>query len=251
MHARTHGTHDTHARMRARTHARTAQIWNGRPTQGSARPFGCNARIAAFEPIAHNVQNFRQKLAQQSHGKDDVSIRMIALGSRPGNSEIFVETKARNDSKILIGSLGVSGGHERSLGAVPVATLDGWRKDEGLEMQHIHVLKIDCEGKDAEVLQGAFAALQAGRVDYIFWEYSQFWIVVGSEEPPSNLRTTVEFLDSLGYDSYMLGGRNALQLNRLCWNAEYETWTQSDILSISRALPLNQHFLRKYNNDYW
>ena len=57
-------------------------------------------------------------------------------------------------------------------------------------------------------------------------------------------KSVQDLLDSFGYDSYILGERNALKLNGDCWYPPFETWLQSDVFSILRSAPFNAHFLR-------
>ena len=42
-----------------------------------------------------------------------------------------------------------------------------------------------------------------------------------------------------------------LRLNGNCWLGSFETWMQSDVVSIRRNAPFNDSFMRKYNNDFW
>ena len=73
----------------------------------------------------------------------------------------------------------------------------------------------------------------------------------GRNDTAESLRTMVDLFDQYNYDSYMLGERNAVQLNGSCWLDDFETWVQSDIFSIRRDVPLSAHFRRKYNSDFW
>jgi hypothetical protein len=73
----------------------------------------------------------------------------------------------------------------------------------------------------------------------------------GSNDTAQSLRSMVDLFDQHNYDSYMLGERNAVQLNGNCWLGDFEMWVQSDVLSIRRDAPLSGMFLRKYNIDFW
>ena len=66
-----------------------------------------------------------------------------------------------------------------------------------------------------------------------------------------NLHDAVAWLDDLGYDTYLLGRRNAMRINGNCWNGRFETWSWSDLLSIRRELLFNDRFQRKYNEDFY
>ena len=77
-----------------------------------------------------------------------------------------------------IGSLGSTASNRVSLGSVDVTSLDAWWDAHGRN-EKITILKVDCEGKDPDVLLGAEGLISQGLVDYIFWEYSQFWYYFG------------------------------------------------------------------------
>ena len=51
----------------------------------------------------------------------------------------------------------------------------------------------------------------------------------------SNTRTTVEWLDRAGYDSFLIHERGGMvQLSGGCWTHDYETWMWSNVVSVSR-----------------
>lgn len=57
---------------------------------------------------------------------------------------------------------------------VQVGRLDDWCRDAGIE--EIHLLKIDAEGFDLHVMEGAEHMLRQARVDVILFEYADGWI---------------------------------------------------------------------------
>ena len=130
---------------------------------------------------------------------------------------------------------------------VAVTSLDLFRARNGLQNEEVFMLKIDTEGKDAEVLAGAQQMLEETYVPLILWEYGQFYLTAADDVEYSNLRDTSLRLDDLGYDSYLLGLHNAVRLNGNCWTAEYEMWSWSDVLSVRRDFAFNRDFLRLYN----
>merc|ERR1711957_443345 len=61
--------------------------------------------------------------------------------------------------------------------------------------------KVDVEGAEWEVLQGAGPLLQQQRVGAVVLEYSHFW-----GNSPS-LRAVAEYMTAHGYDGYFVGSR--------------------------------------------
>lgn len=57
---------------------------------------------------------------------------------------------------------------------VQVRRLDHWCRDAGIE--EIHLLKIDAEGFDLHVMEGAGDLIRHSRVDIIMFEYADGWI---------------------------------------------------------------------------
>ena len=96
-------------------------------------------------------------------------------------------------------------------GAEPVVatTLTAFVRERGIE--RIHLLKIDAEGHDFEVLAGARELLEAGAVDVVQFEYNQRWIRGGRF-----LRDVFRLLAATDYAIGKVTPRG------IQWTAEYE-----------------------------
>merc|ERR1712178_573987 len=77
---------------------------------------------------------------------------------------------------------------------IEVWSLDAFRRESGLEHEEVFLLKIDAEGVDGEVLQGAQEMLGSQLVRVILWEYSQFYLTA-TDPSRYNLREVVAWLD--------------------------------------------------------
>lgn len=99
-------------------------------------------RVWAFEPSAVN----QACLAMNLEPFDNVHIHQVAIGNQPGRCDI------QNDKK----RPGNSGSHYIVPGAgyIPIATLDG------LHLPGCDLLKIDVEGYELRVLQGAIQLIR-------------------------------------------------------------------------------------------
>ncbi len=92
---------------------------------------------------------------------------------------------------------------------VLVTTADAMASE--LDLPHIHVLKIDTEGHDPLVIQGASGLLSRQAVDILLFEYHGKgpWL-------NTRLKTVVEELDAFGYTCFF-EGRPVLTQITSCW----------------------------------
>jgi hypothetical protein len=97
----------------------------------------------------------------------------------------------------------------------------------------VALLKVDAEGADPLVLRGASKLLASGRVDAVLFEYGHQWTKT-VDTGTHNLRSTTAFLDALGFDSFLLGRRGAVQLNGDCWDPLAEFWMWSNVFALRR-----------------
>ena len=105
---------------------------------------------------------------------DQLSLHQTALGEKIGNVTLY-EYGASGDGS-LINSLvpnarfPVKFGYSAAEIAVPCTTVDTFCEENGV--QHIGFLKVDAEGFDFFVLQGARRMLRERRVDYVYVEFN-------------------------------------------------------------------------------
>lgn len=134
----------------------TASILDARPK---------TARVIAFDPWRP------AGAACESRFPNDSRVVFVpsALSSAPG-----VATFHDYDSGCNSLAARVDAGPEQSAYEVPVETLDEWCAVN--DVSHITFLKIDAEGFDLAVMEGARDLLAAGKIDLIMFEYSTGWI---------------------------------------------------------------------------
>lgn len=108
-------------------------------------------KVVAIEPGAVTCSRLRQNLVLNPPLKDTVEVLQIGLADQAG--ELFWEEDPNVQGNA--GLLGATGE------AVEVRTLDGVLQDLGIH--RLDFLKIDVEGMEYEVLQGALASIQQYR----------------------------------------------------------------------------------------
>jgi FkbM family methyltransferase len=121
-----------------------------------------HATVHAFEP-AHDTY---RRLVERTHGAVCVQ---AALGNADAEATLYA----------VAGQSGLSSLHRRDLEAhamtmtpaesVQVITLDGYCTETGID--RIDYLKIDAEGHDLAVLQGASRMLAAGAIRFVQFEF--------------------------------------------------------------------------------
>ena len=134
-----------------------------------------NARVFAFEPHPETYERLSSRLSSAGN----VVATNAACGSAPGNLVLYdhAESAGTAHASLHRGVMerihkGASIQH-----VVNVTTLDQFAADHGISL--IHLLKIDTEGYELEVLKGAAGLLREGRIRAIQFEFNEMNIVSG------------------------------------------------------------------------
>ena len=126
-----------------------------------------DARILSFEP---NPASF--KLLGAAADRLNIEIFNVGCGSEPGQMILF-DSSATDASGLATFVPGVFERQGIEPVGIPaeVVTLDQFCADHGIE--HINLLKIDVEGFERSVLEGAQRMLTAGRIDAVQLEFNE------------------------------------------------------------------------------
>ena len=154
------------------------------------------AQIIAFEPIPKCFNKMKQIFTSKSN----IIIHNVALGNYNGESSFHISKSIDSSSLLEITELQNSifrKTYEKKQTIVKVTTL----KDalEGVELPSGSILKIDVQGGEFEVLEGAVNTLQT--FDYIFVELSFFELYLEQKLAGS----TIVFLSSQGFKLIQMG----------------------------------------------
>ena len=165
-------------------------------------------RLHCFEPSAPTFEALSANLAP--HGGDRTSIQLVrqALSARVGEATLHVVHEGAGSNSLVPGAAG-SGGSSTATEAVETTTLTAYTRDLGIEK--IDLLKIDVEGHDMEVLEGASELVDAGAIEAIQFEYNQRWIHGGRL-----LRDAFRLLAGAGYAVGKVTPRG------IQWHPEYD-----------------------------
>ena len=183
-----------------------------RALRGKGAP---RARIVAFEPVPSLAESLRAMAAGESEGAD-VSVVESALSNREGALS-FVVTDGGGDHHLAARDFAFQG----QTIEVAVSTVDRWCELQGID--RIDFVKIDAEGFDPLVIEGAARMLQQERIALIQIEYGApyirsrtylydvFQMVEGTRYKVGRLtRQGVELFDQWHFDLEHFYGGNYL-----------------------------------------
>ena len=143
------------------------------------------ARVVGFDPA-----RAMQRLFVQNFGSDRrLKFESIALADKSGEAQFY-------DSDSMSSSLAPDRSDQISAYTVPVKTLDDYVADSS---ERIELLKIDAEGFDLNVLEGASRILKEQKIDLFLFEYADGWL-----NNRRLLRDAARYLDGKPYTLHRL-----------------------------------------------
>lgn len=173
--------------------------YHGWYTLLASRSVGEGGRVVAFEPNPASFETLTQNLALNGCG--NVRALDVALAGVDGSVSLFT---GPDDG--VASSLGKVQGWEREV-RVPARRLDAILKE--MDIQHVTLLKIDVEGAELDLLNGAPATLATSRPAVIF------------EVNPAAARNTGvpehaawDLLEGMGYRFFTVSGTALAPLMR-------------------------------------
>jgi FkbM family methyltransferase len=171
--------------------------------------------VLAFEPAPINYNRLLRNVAATSWGNARVEVICSAVGSSQGNIRFALNRQSPSTCKIADAS-DVAAGEE--IVEVPIITLDAVCAQRGIDF--IGFLKVDVEGYELSVLQGADSMLRRRAIRFIFMEVIDLaWHNAGYtaadiydflyERGYVPVRTTADSLGAeISRDEFILGKRN-------------------------------------------
>jgi FkbM family methyltransferase len=153
-----------------------------------------SAHIHCFEPFPASFD----RLATRVSGGSRTHLHRLALTDREGAAKLNVNRSDATNSILSSDARGSFYWGEQKLETeatidVVASTVDRVRQKESVD--HIDILKIDVQGAEYAVLQGADATLRQHAVDVLYMELIVAPTYVGQHK----LQEYLSLLDSLGY----------------------------------------------------
>jgi FkbM family methyltransferase len=209
-----------------------------------SRQCGAGGRVWAFEPVPDTYWRLRETLALNRCG--NVMPVQAAVSDKAGTVTMnLFEPQYSAWNTLGKPEMVTPEGKRVSPGKfvdVPSCTLDGFCRSEKIEK--INFLKVDVEGFEKAVFQGAAELLRERRVDCVCFEISQEPLKGAS----ATSRSIFEALEAFGYLAYRFDEANGIFQGPIddtteYWANFYASWM--DLSKIGRgekpdSIPINQ-----------
>lgn len=194
------------------------------------------ASVYCFEPSKSTYSELQSNLAKHSLSQ---KINLVNLGL--GNAQ---ESKNLHINKNCLGTNSLYKRHTESLGIayqekeeVKITTLDSFCEDN--DIKKINFLKIDTEGYEFAVIQGAKNMLSSGAIDCIQFEYGGSWI-----DARNFLMDTYDFLNGFGYSIGKILPKGVEFYNK--YDQRIETFQMANFLACRSHLAGNFRRIRPW-----
>jgi FkbM family methyltransferase len=147
------------------------------------------ARVTGFDPSRFSLLSYQNKFS----GDKRVTFENCGLSAESGGLEFY---DYENMCNSLVARKEIPD-QVPIIYKVPVATIDGFCREHGI--RKINFIKIDAEGYDLHVLEGARELLQTQGVDFFMFEFASGWAA-----SKRYLWEAHEYFESLPYKLYHL-----------------------------------------------
>jgi FkbM family methyltransferase len=173
----------------------------GHYTALAAQCVGPTGRVVSFEPSAYAFHRLQRWAL--TNRVPCVHLIHAGLSDSPGTAQLYLGDTSDNHTPTMVA-------HDNTTTSlVPVSTLDLYARQ--LDLAHIDLLKLDVEGWEEHVLNGAQNLLTQGRITYIFCEFNDQWLTLAG----SSIAQLTHLLHSYGFseDISMRSADNKLYVN--------------------------------------
>jgi FkbM family methyltransferase len=170
----------------------------------AARFVGTSGRVIAFEP---NPSSYRQlKSWIEASSLPQVQCFQIAMSAAPGDLILYTPPESEHNNTANVCCPWAS---DWSSTTVSANTLDSFLESSGIEQ--IDLLKIDVDGYEPYVLQGAEKSILSGKIRAIFAEFHPVALERGGSSP----EILAQWLNDRGFDLYKSTPTNRLLVYKL------------------------------------
>lgn len=167
----------------------------------------------AYEPLPGNIKLFERRLSNWMPEASHVRIHQQCVGDSAGTVMLRFHKEISPLASVVVRQVDDNVVNNKSM-EVPQVLLDD------VIDQPIDLIKIDVEGYEWNVLQGAVKSIEAGRIDCIYFEFGKHQKAVGQ-----TFRQFYDFLTSRGFTVYRQEvERNYFGLEKI----HYYSWKLED-----------------------
>ena len=148
---------------------------------------GDSLRMFSFEPNPTCVAAINKRLEALPNGQCGRTVAKIVT-DQPGRAKFFVTGETSGSSSLRVDA----GTQQVTEIEVDCITFDEFCDANGIES--VLFAKVDTEGNDMRVLEGATRCLEEGRIRYLQFEYNHRWILFRNY-----LKDVFELVEPYGY----------------------------------------------------
>lgn len=168
----------------------------------------CGATVHAFEPVPLNADLLESNL-RLNNLSSEVKVIRKAVGERNGMAMIHAQqTHAYGSSSLIMGIRDCQPSLEYNAISVPITTLDSYVTENNL--RYPDIIKIDVEGYEARVLDGAYDILSSGIPPILIFETADRL----ADHIDESSQSVIARLINLDYKVYAIG-RSGLNKKRI------------------------------------
>jgi FkbM family methyltransferase len=171
-----------------------------------------------FEPAPAFAAKLQNRFAEHR----TIEVIEMAAGNASGVSAFFEQPDSPQNSSLIEAS---SSSSDVRVNDVIVTTIDAALASRGI--RHVDLLKIDAEGCDLRVLQGASELLKRQAVDVVQFEYNDVWRQAGSK-----LADAYGLIEASGYELFLL---KSAGLFKLRYHVFKEFYHYANFVAVSPA----------------
>ena len=132
-----------------------------------------SSKIYAFDPCNDVVKKFQYEKVEFPN----IKLEQLALSNKDGLIDFYDYGEMNGCNSLSKRDMDFPDSINPSIYQVSVTSLDKWALKNNLK--HIDFLKIDAEGEDLNILEGASSLLDEQSIDVILFEYSTGWLCSG------------------------------------------------------------------------
>lgn len=195
--------------------------------------------LLTFEPMRAYNRIVARATAENWTALYRFAVFQCAVGVAPGNTTFYYDSETSEQSSQ---DQEAAGANAKYTAQVPIVTLDQLFYGTGLpativrtgsvdiarvRAADVYFLKIDTEGYDPDVLQGAARMLRERRARFVEFEYNGKWFSRGRNR---TLRQVVQWLGQQGdYECFFISARHLHPLGGEWWHDAQETRGWSNV----------------------